>query len=190
MGETVAVSEVPHTDIENEKQFVVSSLPPDIATQFQKADFIEIRQGYLPDTPPDPATGKGRVKGARIREETKPDGSVRYVWAEKTGKKGAKQETQRTMEQAEFEKRWPETEACRVYKTRHYLPLDKSHTIELDVFKGGQADGKMVAEVEFKDEDDALGFSPPDWFGREITKEFSNRKLAKGDPFPPQELEA
>jgi CYTH domain-containing protein len=53
-------------------------------------------------------------------------------------------------------------------------------TIELDVFRGGLS-GLCVAEVEFPSEEEAAAFSPPDWFGREVTDDerFKNKSLAR-----------
>lgn len=47
------------------------------------------------------------------------------------------------------------------------IPLD-SHTIELDVFHG-YMEPLIMAEVEFDSEEDANSFTPPEWFGEEVT---------------------
>jgi CYTH domain-containing protein len=50
---------------------------------------------------------------------------------------------------------------------------------EVDEY-GGDLAGLVVAEVEFHDEHAAQAFTPPAWFGRELTGEveYANRSLA------------
>ena len=55
-------------------------------------------------------------------------------------------------------------------KKRYMIPVPGNDhlTIELDVFEG-HYDGLILAEVEFPSEEDALTFTPPDWFGEDVT---------------------
>ncbi|MCD7832420.1 MAG: CYTH domain-containing protein [Lachnospiraceae bacterium] len=53
-------------------------------------------------------------------------------------------------------------------KKRYLIPLTRELKIELDLFEGKFA-GLQMAEVEFPDEESANTFTPPDWFGREVT---------------------
>ena len=62
-----------------------------------------------------------------------------------------------------------------IEKTRYYLPFE-SHTIELDIYKG-RHEGLVVAEVEFESEGEALSFTPPHWFGEDITKDKSYKNM-------------
>ena len=68
-------------------------------------------------------------------------------------------------------------------KTRYLIPLEGSHhlTIELDIFEGTYK-GLILAEVEFPTQEEALTFTPPQWFGRDVTfsGEYQNSKLACG----------
>ena len=59
--------------------------------------------------------------------------------------------------------------------------INKKYTIELDVFKD-EYDGLIVAEVEFKNIDEAKKFIKPNWFLNEITydKKYTNASLSKG----------
>ena len=72
-------------------------------------------------------------------------------------------------------------------KKRYLLPLPgrPDLTIEMDVFEGVFS-GLILAEVEFKSEEDALSFTPPEWFGRDVTwsGEYQNSRLAN----PPKKL--
>lgn len=55
-----------------------------------------------------------------------------------------------------------------ISKTRHEIPLENGLFIELDVFEGDLAP-LMLAEVEFPDEETANAFTPPAWFGEDVT---------------------
>ncbi len=67
-------------------------------------------------------------------------------------------------------------------KKRYLIPLEDSGlTIELDVFSGNYS-GLILAEVEFPSEEMALSFTPPNWFGRDVTftGEYQNSRLSQG----------
>ncbi|MCI8668617.1 MAG: CYTH domain-containing protein [Lachnospiraceae bacterium] len=58
-----------------------------------------------------------------------------------------------------------------ITKKRYKIPytnMSGSYTIELDIFSG-IFEGLILAEVEFKTEEEALAFLPPDWFGKDVT---------------------
>lgn len=55
-----------------------------------------------------------------------------------------------------------------ITKKRYLIPLDGSHTIELDEFHGDY-EGLLLAEVEFSSEREANEFIKPDWFGEDVT---------------------
>lgn len=55
-----------------------------------------------------------------------------------------------------------------ITKKRYRIPEKDGLTIELDVFEGELA-GLVMAEVEFSDEISAKSYTPPDWFGQEVT---------------------
>lgn len=57
-------------------------------------------------------------------------------------------------------------------KTRYQIPLPQKLTAELDVFHG-KYQGLFLVEVEFESEEAAESFTPPDWFGEDVT--FSSR---------------
>lgn len=65
-------------------------------------------------------------------------------------------------------------------KKRYLIPLeDTEYTIELDVFEG-HYQGLILAEVEFPSEDEALAFTAPNWFSKDVTfsGEYQNSRLA------------
>ena len=59
-----------------------------------------------------------------------------------------------------------------ITKTRYLIPSSLGRTIELVIFHG-RHEGLFLAEVEFPNEDAAGAFTPPDWFGEDVT--FSSR---------------
>ena len=67
-------------------------------------------------------------------------------------------------------------------KRRYLIPIpDTALTVELDIFQG-HYEGLMLAEVEFPSVEDAENFTPPAWFGRDVTfsGEYQNSKLSAG----------
>lgn len=67
----------------------------------------------------------------------------------------------------------------RIKKERFYIPFNE-HTIELDCFFEPFAP-LLLAEVEFKTEEEALSFNPPTWFGEEVTyvSDYHNSTLSQ-----------
>lgn len=55
-----------------------------------------------------------------------------------------------------------------IKKIRYLIPLENDLTCELDVFEGDLSP-LVLAEVEFDSEEAAGAFTPPLWFGREVT---------------------
>ena len=74
----------------------------------------------------------------------------------------------------------PKADGMVLTKKRYRIPLEgQPLTIEFDVFEGAY-EGLMLAEVEFPSKEDALRFTPPSWFGRDVTftGEYQNSRLA------------
>lgn len=68
-----------------------------------------------------------------------------------------------------------------ITKTRYEIPEKDNLTIELDVFEG-KYNGLILAEVEFETEEAALSYTPPEWFGEDVSerKEYCNSYLSRG----------
>ncbi|KAI4445985.1 Inorganic triphosphatase [Eubacterium plexicaudatum ASF492] len=68
-----------------------------------------------------------------------------------------------------------------ITKRRYLIPLDSTHTIELDIFHD-KLEGVTLAEVEFASVEEADSFIPPDWFGEDVTYEsrYHNSEMSKG----------
>ena len=67
-----------------------------------------------------------------------------------------------------------------ISKSRYFIPEKDGLTIELDIFDDPLAP-LILAEVEFASVDEANAYTPPSWFGREVTKEstFHNSTLSR-----------
>ena len=67
-----------------------------------------------------------------------------------------------------------------ISKKRYLIPLPGGLTIELDVF-AAPFEGLWLAEVEFPSEEQANAFTPPEWFGEEVTwsSEYHNSTLSQ-----------
>lgn len=81
-----------------------------------------------------------------------------------------------------YEKLLTKTDGNIITKTRYKIPDRDNLTIELDIFHG-LFEGIYLAEVEFPDEETALSYTPPEWFGKEVTDEntFHNSSLSQMD---------
>lgn len=67
-----------------------------------------------------------------------------------------------------------------ITKKRYLIPVEGTRlTIEFDVFEG-KFEGLMLAEVEFETEEEANSFTPPEWFGKDVTfsGEYQNSRLS------------
>lgn len=91
-----------------------------------------------------------------------------------------REEMEFPLTKAAYEKLLANTEGNIITKTRYRIPENGNLTIELDVFHG-IFEGLFLAEVEFPDEDKALSYAPPQWFGREVTEEaaYHNSTLSR-----------
>lgn len=90
-----------------------------------------------------------------------------------------REEFELELTEEQFEALWPKVEFNAVEKTRYFIPLNKALTAELDIYHG-HLEGLMTVEVEFDSPSDASKFTPPEWFGTEITHDnrFKNNHLA------------
>lgn len=67
-----------------------------------------------------------------------------------------------------------------ITKTRYLIPEKDDLTIELDVFHG-VFDGLVIAEVEFESMEQAENYQPPEWFGKDVSKDtnYHNATMSK-----------
>ena len=144
--------------MEIEKKYRIKKMPEDLSLYEKK----EIEQGYLCASPV-----------VRIRRSNE-----RYIltYKSKMGVETSAADT-RVNEEVEvplskegYEHLREKIDNFLIYKTRYLIPLTCGHLVELDVFHD-RLEGLVFAEVEFSDEEDALGFQPPDWFGENISQD-------------------
>ncbi|BBO86098.1 CYTH domain-containing protein [Desulfosarcina ovata] len=147
--------------IEIERKFLVRHLPESL----DNASGVSIRQGYLIISA-DGTELRIRQKGARFFQTIKMGEGLRRT------------EIEIEISQAQFEQLWPHTEGRRVSKTRYHLPQGE-YTAEVDRFAGA-LQGLLLVEVEFPSEGASRAFSPPEWFGTDVTedKRYKNKHLA------------
>jgi CYTH domain-containing protein len=145
---------------EIERKFLVERLPDDAAWQAERA----LRQGYVA------LDGDTEV---RVREDA---GAWRLTVKHGGGLRRVEVEIE--LDARRGEALWALTEGRRVAKRRHEMAYGDA-LLEVDVFED-DLEGLIVAEVEFEDEAAARAFTPPAWFGREVTGEpgYANRALA------------
>lgn len=95
----------------------------------------------------------------------------------------AREEVEFTLPQEAYKKLLTKTEGNIISKTRYKIPETNGLTIELDIFHG-LFEGLYLAEVEFADEQTALSYEPPAWFGKEVTNTstFHNSTLSQMKP--------
>jgi len=150
---------------EIERKFLIDSLPEEIKEELKKSSPEEIRQGYI----------ALEEDGVEVRIRQKGDNFYQTI---KSGEKGQRKEIEIEITQDQFEKLWETTQGKRIEKTRYYLPYG-NHTIELDFYKGDN-EGLILAEVEFSSQEARESFTPPGWFGREVTEDenYYSRNLA------------
>lgn len=72
------------------------------------------------------------------------------------------------LDQASYEHLLGKIDGRLIKKRRYMIPLAGGLTAELDVFEEELAP-LILAEVEFPDENSAMSFTPPEWFGEDVT---------------------
>lgn len=144
--------------IERERRYLVAAVPDDLPRPQQ------IEQGYL-------STGNVTVRVRRLDE--------RRILTIKTGWGRSRVEVERDLEPDEFDALWENATELRIRKRRHLIALGGGLTAELDLFDGDLT-GRSIVEVEFDDDETAEAFTPPAWFGREVTddRRYTNAGLA------------
>ena len=96
----------------------------------------------------------------------------------------ARQELEMEISEKEFDNLVKLTDKPPVSKTRYFIPLENSLTAELDIYNGSLS-GLFTVEVEFESIEDAESFTPPEWFGNDVSEDnrYKNSSLyIKGLP--------
>ena len=149
----------PDTSYEIERKFLINTLPNNL----ESYPHYELEQGYLETDPV-----------IRIRRKDN-----EYILTYKSRGLMKRQEVELPLTQDSYDRLIKKCDGLIISKTRYTIP-DKCYTIELDVFHGA-LNGFVMAEVEFKSEDDANSYTIPSWFYKEVTTNpmFHNSSISK-----------
>jgi len=152
--------------LEIERKFLVAdgwSPPPGVEPE-------PLRQGYLTEAAADGTEVRLRVAGDRELMTVKRSRAATGV--------AVRDEVEFPLPDGVFDQLWPLTGGQRLTKLRYDVPLGDL-VASVDVYTG-RHEGLRVVEVEFDSEPAAARFTPPDWFGPEVTGDarYSNRLLA------------
>ena len=150
--------------MEIERKFLVHNLPE----QLEQFDSQEIKQWYISKTPE-----------IRLRQA-----GTKY-WLTLKSKGGlVRLEHEVPLNKKAFTKLLPSVTTEGIYKTRYKIPLENDLIAELDTFNSKEHFNLITVEVEFTSEAAAHAFTPPVWFGKDITEDssYKNRNLAANLP--------
>ncbi len=147
--------------MEIEKKFLIKDLP-----DLSKYEYIDIEQGYLSTNPV-----------IRIRKK-----NDKYVLTYKGSGLMVREEIEAALTKEAYYHLLEKIDGRPITKRRYLIPYE-SYTIELDVFSGHK-EGLIMAEVEFPTVEEADSFTPPAWFGKEVTEDsrYHNSNMIMENP--------
>ncbi len=154
--------------MEIEKKYLLNGLPFDLSAYPAQS----ITQGYIAVSP--------TIRLRQINDY--------FVLTVKGPGHMAREELELPLTHAQFQTLWQKVDVS-LQKTRYLVPLSESLTAEVDVYAGSLS-GLYTVEVEFTSIEAANGFTPPAWFGPDVTldKRYKNTALAMyGLPEPLRE---
>ena len=134
--------------MEIERKYLIHRLPEHIESYPCRI----ISQGYLNTSPV-----------IRIRQD-----NDRYELTYKSEGLMARQEYNLPLTRESYEHLLTKIDGRKKKKKRYMIPLENNLTAELDVFKDELAP-LILVEVEFNSEEEARSFTPPSWFGEDVT---------------------
>ncbi len=146
--------------MEIERKFLIRELPGDLNNYEKK----KIAQGYLNTDPV--------VRIRRSNDE--------YYLTYKGKGMMVREEYNLPLNEEAFAHMVKKIDGILIQKTRYLIPLEDNLTAELDIFEGALAPLRLV-EVEFNSVEAAESFTPPDWFGEDVTSsgKYHNSNLSK-----------
>lgn len=134
--------------MEIERKYLIDHLPEDYKTYPHK----EIEQGYLSTEP---------VVRIRKSDDT-------YILTYKSSGLMVREEYNLPLTKESYEHLRQKADGILIHKIRYKIPYQGKYTIELDLFLDS-LNPLILAEVEFETEEEANNFTPPDWFGEDVT---------------------
>lgn len=146
--------------MEIERKFLIREMPGNLAQYACRV----IEQGYLCTKPV-----------VRVRRQ---DDS--YILTYKGIGMMSREEYNLPLSEEAYRHLRQKTDGNLIRKKRYVIPIEGNLNIELDVFEPPFAP-LVLAEVEFPDEDAARSFTPPDWFGEDVTfdENYQNSSMSK-----------
>lgn len=146
--------------MEIERKYLVDKIPENLNITRTR----EIEQGYLCTEPV-----------VRIRRDNE-----KYELTYKSKGLMMREEYNLPLTKEAYEHLKEKIDGRLIAKTRHEIPLEDSLVIELDIFHGELAP-LILAEVEFPTKEKADAFTPPEWFGTDVTfsSEYHNSTMSK-----------
>lgn len=155
--------------IEIERKYLVAQVP-ECLERFPHKKYI---QGYLNTSPV-----------IRVRAE-----GGGYFLTYKGSGMMLREEYNLPIDQKSFEHLIRKCDGHIIRKTRYFIPLCPSSGLiaELDIFEG-ELEGLLLVEVEFASKKEADLFTPPFWFGEEVSEkpQYYNSHLSRFG-YPPKE---
>lgn len=147
-------------NIEIERKFLVKKIPDNLDTY----ERIDMTQGYLNTSPV-----------VRVRKENDD-----YVLTYKGSGLLSHSEYNLPLNKDAFEHLLKKCDGIIISKSRYKIPLKNNLTAELDIFKG-DLDSLKLVEVEFDSVEEAANFTPPEWFGEDVTTDsrYHNSYISK-----------
>ena len=143
--------------MEIERKFLVNELPT--LSEYQEKT---VKQGYISTDPV-----------IRIRKM-----DDLYTLTVKSKGHLVRQEFELDLTPEQFDDLWKKVDNVHVAKTRYFIPLDPTHTAELDIYYE-DLESLVTVEVEFDSTRDAERLVPA-WFGKDVTHDsrYKNNHLA------------
>lgn len=144
---------------EIERKFLVKELPANLSDY----PYHELEQGYLNTDPV-----------VRVRKED----DIFYLTYKGKGYI-EKEEYNLSLNEDAYNHLVAKADGNIISKKRYLIPCDP-YTIELDIFAAPFAP-LVIAEVEFPTLEEAKAFTPPEWFGEDVTGDYhySNSYLSQ-----------
>lgn len=146
--------------MEIERKFIPVNLPDDL----DQYKHHKIEQAYLNTAPV-----------VRIRKQ-----DDEYFLTYKGGGMMAREEYNLPLNETSYQHLLTKADGNIITKTRFLIPIHDGLTAELDIFEGKFA-GMLLVEVEFDSVEQANSFTPPEWFGQDVTRDgrYHNSYLSK-----------
>lgn len=150
--------------MEIERKFLVRSLPD----HYETCPHASLTQGYVSRDPV--------IRFRKIES----DKGVVYRKTMKGRGLAAREEHEWTISREEYEDMRSHVQGKIIEKTRYRIPLENGLTAELDIFHGTW-EGLRIVEVEFPSLEEMNRFTPPDWFGEDVTLDgrYQNSRLSQ-----------